>query len=125
MNLHLLDFDCSEDAEGVVCWDALAQPAPRYNSALLAEVALLLAWSHRFAAQGPGALEDGADWDVDLQVLLHSEAGHPVPALAHFDLTTGTVRLTPAAEQHPLELSLSLSGTPAFAQALREQFNLP
>lgn len=128
MNLHLLDFDCSEDPEGVVCWDALAQPAPHYNQALLEEVALLLAWSHRFAPQGPGPLEDGADWDLDLQVLLHNPAAPACPPLAaqvHFDPTQGQVSLTPAADQHRIELSLSLSGTPAFAQALRAQFNLP
>ena len=40
MNLQLLDFDCSDDADGVVCWDALAQPDPAFNPALLQEVGL-------------------------------------------------------------------------------------
>jgi hypothetical protein len=39
MDLQFLEFDCSEDGEDVVCWDALAQPAARHSSALLREVA--------------------------------------------------------------------------------------
>ena len=138
MNVQLLDFDCSEDAEGVVCWDALAQPQPRYNSALLQEVAKVLAWAHAFDASGPGPLEDGASWDFDLQVrLLHDglpmqsaqilfvpladkrnqqPSGDPSPHL----------RLDPApGPQQRIELSLSLSGTPGFAEAFRAQFDLP
>lgn len=124
MNLQLLDFDCTEDAEGVVCWDALTQAAPAHNSALLDEVAQVLAWCHRFDPHGPGPLEDGANWDFDLQVTLLAE-DPPLRADARFDLASGRVQIVPAAGSRQMALSLSLSGTPAFAQAFREHAGLP
>ena len=116
MDLQLLDFDCSEDPEGVVCWDALAQPQPRHNGALLQEVAQLLAWAHAFDAQGPGPLEEGAHWDFDLQATLCPEGSAP---------QTGQITLPAADLAHPLTLSLSLSGTSGFAQAFREHWGAP
>ena len=124
MNLQLLDFDCSEDAEGVVCWDALAQPAPHYNSALLAEVAQVLAWCHRFDARGPGSLEDGANWDFDLQVTLQGGAHPGLPLPAKFEPTTGALHLPLGADQQAMALSLSISGSPGFGQAFRDQFGV-
>ncbi len=124
MNLQLLDFDCSEDAEGVVCWDALAQPAASYNAALLAEVNQVLCWCHRFDLQGPGPLEDGAQWDFDLQVTLFGDSHKPLAVEAEFDPATGTVRMPASTALQPMALSLSLSGTPAFSQAFRQQFDL-
>ena len=44
MELQYLEFDCSEDTEGVVSWDALAQPAANHTAALLREVSQLLSW---------------------------------------------------------------------------------
>lgn len=125
MDLQLLDFDCSEDTEGVVCWDALAQPLPRHNGALLDEVAQVLDWAHGFDAQGPGPLEDGAQWDFDLQATLRPEGPDPQAARLMFDLQTGQITLTAADLTHPLALSLSLSGTPGFAQAFREHWGAP
>ena len=131
MTLRLLDFDGSEDADGVVCWDALAQPQPQHNSALLQEVAQVLAWAFGFDAQGPGPLEDGAYWDYDLQATLHpsdraAQTTQPTQA-AHitFHPATGQLSLTPPLSDHRLELSLSLSGTPGFAQAFRDHWGAP
>ena len=125
MDLQLLDFDCSEDAEGVVCWDALAQPDPVHNRALLSEVAQVLAWCHDLAPQGPGPLEDGAIWDFDLHVTRPNGVHRARPVAVRFDPATGTVHLPPGTDQQAMALSLSLSGTPGFAQAFREQFSLP
>ncbi len=125
MNLHLLDFDCSEDAEGVTCWDALAQPQAQHAPALLHEVAQVLAWAHQFSGTDPGPLEDGAVWDFDLQVTLHSRA-QSTPASAAFHAEQGTLRLSP--EPHAwqsLELSLSVSGTPGFSEAFRQRWGAP
>jgi hypothetical protein len=134
MPLHLLDFDCSEDVQGVVCWDALAQPRPQYNSALLREVAQLLAWAHAFDTPGPGSLEDGACWDFDLQVsLLHdglpAQTAQPqwTPSARHNACGADerlSITPTPGPQQR-ISLSLSLSGTPGFAEAFRAQFELP
>ena len=125
MDLQLLDFDCSEDTEGVVCWDALAQPLPRHNGALLQEVAQVLAWAHGFDAQGPGPLEDGAHWDFDLQATLRPEGPDPQAARLMFDSQTGQITLSASDLAHPLALSLSLSGTPGFAQAFRDHWGAP
>ncbi|MGV0958590.1 MAG: hypothetical protein ACOYB1_02045 [Limnohabitans sp.] len=127
MDLQYLEFDCSEDTEGVVCWDALAQPAASHTQALLHEVTQLLAWASRFSPQGPGPLDEGADWDLDLQIHLHSpHAQDSTPARAHWLAAQQTLDIHPApGPGDRVELSLSLSGTAAFAQALREHCNTP
>ena len=141
--LQWLDFDCSIDTEGVLCWDALASPQPGQHHGLLQEVALVLGWAYRLGPQGPGALEDGADWDFDLQATwlgVGQSPQSPQAAAVAFDVATGQMTLsTPTTNGHKedrrmedtrkldrrLELSLSLSATPAFAQALREPLDLP
>jgi hypothetical protein len=127
MELQYLEFDCSEDTEGVVCWDALAQPAASHTAALLREVTQLLSWASRFSPQGPGPLDEGADWDFDLQIQLHPpHSPHSTPAQAHWHAAQQTLDIHPApGPGDRVELSLSLSGTPAFAQALREHANVP
>ena len=121
MDLQFLEFDCSEDSEGVVCWDALAQPAARHTPALLHEVTQLLAWAHRFGPQAPGPLEDGADWDFDL----HIRSGD-APLQAHWNSANQTLALSPAPKDNDeITLSLSISGTAAFAQAFRDHWNAP
>ena len=121
MDLQFLEFDCSEDSEGVVCWDALAQPAARHTPALLHEVTQLLAWAHRFGPQAPGPLEDGADWDFDLHI-----RGGDAPLQAHWNNASQTLALSPAPKDNDeITLSLSISGTAAFAQAFRDHWNAP
>ena len=128
MDLQFLEFDCSEDAEGVVCWDALAQPLPRYRQALLNEVASVLAWAHGWSPQGPGALEDGADFDFDLQASALQTGQGPKAIDLVFHPGTGDIACGPLLADAPdaaLALSLSLSGTPAFAQAFRAHWGAP
>ncbi len=125
MDLQYLEFDCTEDTEGVVCWDAMAQPQPRHNSALLQEVAQVLAWAYAWDAQGPGPLEDGANWDFDLQATLHPDGPHPQSVCLSFDPHPGQITHPMADLAQALALSLSLSGTPGFAQAFRERWGAP
>jgi hypothetical protein len=127
MALQYLEFDCSEDTEGVVCWDALAQPTSCHTVALIHEVMQLLNWASHFSPHGPGPLDEGADWDFDLQIQLHSASGlHSTPVRAQWQATQATLALHPApGPDDRVELSLSISGTPAFAQALREHWNVP
>lgn len=125
MNLQYLEFDCSEDTEGIVCWDALAQPAAAHTPALLHEVTQLLAWACRLGLPGPGPLDEGADWDFDLQVRLHT-GPQSTPARAMFHATHGILQLDPQPHaRQTLELSLSISGTPGFADAFRHQWGTP
>jgi hypothetical protein len=124
MNLHLLDFDCTEDADGVVCWDALACPAAKHQAALLEEVSQVLDWACKVAPQGPGALEDGAPWDFDLHA---SQQGPGEPVAAHITWRpeTGLTLSTRLGPEDRLALSLTLSGTAEFAQAFRDQWGAP
>jgi hypothetical protein len=120
MHLQFLEFDCSEDAEGVVCWDALAQPAARHTQALLHEVEQMLNWAHRWSPRKPGALEDGADWDFDLNL-----QSNMVSIQVHWNTPTHTLVLSPTpSENDAVTLSLSISGAPAFSAAFREQWNV-
>ena len=121
MDLQFLEFDCSEDNLGVVCWDALAQPATRHTPALLEEVRQLLVWAHRFGPQAPGPLEDGADWDFDLQIRCSNRQVH---CLWHSAEKTLELSPQPSSGEE-IVLSLSISGTPEFAQAFRDQWNAP
>jgi len=121
MRLQFLDFDCSEDSQGVVCWDALAQPAARHTPALLAEVTQLLRWAHRFGPQDPGPLEEGADWDFDLQIR-HDDVQVHVLWQRMADQLTLTPQPSP---DDAISLSLSISGGPAFAQAFRDHWETP
>lgn len=121
MYLQFLEFDGSEDSEGVVCWDALAQPAARHTPALLKEVTQLLEWAHHASPGKPGALEDGADWDFDLQIHMAS-----IPIQAHWDSPSQSLVLSPTpTECDEISLSLSISGSPAFSSAFREKWHAP
>lgn len=125
MNLQLLDFDCSEDADGVVCWDALAQPDPAFNRALLEEALRVLVWAHAFDNLGPGPLEHGANWDFDLQVTLLPKNGPPQVSQPRFVPSTGILTLSPEPQSgQSMVLSLTLSGIPEFVHAFCEQFEL-
>ncbi|MBM3397101.1 MAG: hypothetical protein FJY28_00490 [Betaproteobacteria bacterium] len=125
MHLQFLEFDRSEDAEGVVCWDALAQPSAEFTQALLEEVAQVLAWAHRFDTEGPGPLENGANWDFDLQITWLQEGAPPVVAQPRFVPGTGQLTVQPEYQaKQGVALSLTLSGTPNFVHAFCERFAL-
>jgi hypothetical protein len=97
--LQYLDFDFSEDEHGLGSFDAMASVLPAQLPALQAEIARVLDW-----AQGSftrGALDDGFDWDYDLQ-LAAEQVG---PSLRH-------------------TASLTLGGVAPFCLALREAFGL-
>ena len=109
----------------MVCWDALAQPDPAFIPALLQEVVQVLVWAHHFDNQGPGPLENGANWDFDLQVTLLPKGQAPKVVAPRFVPSTGQLSLVPQPQaDQRMALSLTLSGTPAFVQAFCEQFDL-
>ena len=94
-DLQYLDFDYSEDDDGCGTWDAMASVWPAQVDALLAEVALVLDWAHREFPGGDDPLDEGGEWDHDLQCL-------------------------PEGERYTL--TLTISGTPAFGAAWRAQW---
>ena len=118
MALAWLDFDYNEDEDGHGSFDAMAAAAPAQWPALEAEVVRVLQWAE--AAFGPPApLEDGGEWDCELQgvrevattlvIDFDARAGQ----LRQRDETTGAPRVT---------LSLTLAGSAAFCAAFRHEF---
>lgn len=105
MVFRFLEFDLSEDSDGLQSWEALASPAPALTAELLQEVRDVL--NRLRKALGPcGAISEGFRWDMDLQI--HDDRGQPVD-LEH----TGpwTERIT---------LALTLSGDASLAAWLED-----
>ncbi len=120
-NLRFLHFDCSEDSSGLASFEAMASVGAAQWPALQAEVAAVLDWAHHGFAGVRGPLEDDGDWDYDLHASLETVATLELDydpdarRLASRALPDGVPRYT---------LTLTLSGTPGFAEALRERFDL-
>ena len=117
--LDYLIFDYSEDEDGNGTWDAMASAPAARRDALFAEVQAVLRWAHRTFPQRCGALEEGNDWDVDLSA--QDDSGAPIAA--RFDEATKSLQMAEAASGHTT-ITLTLTGNVAFADALREQFDL-
>lgn len=117
--LSYLDFDYSEDEQGIGTWDAMASvSAPRVPE-LAAEIAQVLCWASREFAGRQGAIDEGGDWDYDLQS--QDDDGHPLPAC--FDVSKGQLELQAAADGHTT-VSLSLAGSAQFGAALQAAFGV-
>ena len=119
MALDYLEFDYSEDEEGTGTWDAMASVKAERVQALAGEIEALLRWaSHQFAGR-QGAVEEGYDWDYDLQA--QDDDGQPLNA--QFDRAAGKLELQASATGRTT-VNLSLSGSQYFGDALREAFDL-
>ncbi len=120
MPLTYLEFDYSEDANGVGTFDALAATAPAHNALVLAEIATVLAWAHDAFEAQRAPLDEGGEWDYDLQGWREFRA---VDVL-NFDEHSGELSTQPqatGATRHTV--SLSVTGTPSFCAAFRERFH--
>lgn len=121
MPLHYLDFDYSEDDDGNGTWDAMASVTPAHRSALRAELENVLRWAHRAFAGQRAPLDEGGEWDFDLQTLHEGAA----PDQWLYDEASGHITVIPGASgQTRHTVTLSLSGTAAFGAALRARFGL-
>lgn len=117
-DLHYLDFDTCDGADGVTTWDAMACVRAEHVTQWLAEVQALLRWAH--SQFGPALpLDEGGTWDVDLQA--QDDAGQPVAIQG--DAHNGTLTVD-AASDGRTTLVLTLTGSEAFAQALRETWGV-
>lgn len=97
-SLRWLDFDYSDGDDGIGTFDAMASVELRHAQEVQAEVDAVLAWAESAFAGRRAPVEEGGDWDADLQVT--DEPGNPPRQC----------------------FSLSISGTDAFCLAFREQF---
>jgi len=121
MNLNYLDFDYSEDAEGTGTLDAMASVSPAQLAALHAEITTVLAWAHQQWPGECGPLENGGEWQYDLQGLQDVST----PLVLQFDETLGQLHTTPGHATPPrTTLTLTLSGSATFCAALRDQFGI-
>ena len=121
MALRYLDFDHSEDDADMGTWDAMASVTPEHLPALLAELLHGQRPGRAARAGRRQPLDEGGDWDYDLQTLHEGAAPHQL----HYDEASGRVTIEPGA---PLQtrhtVTLTLCGTAAFAAALRAHFSL-
>jgi len=121
MTLDYLDFDYSEDTEGVGVFDAMASTGAPQVAAVHAEIVQVLAWAHAGFGEPGAAVGDGGDWDYDLQGVQETSR----PEAIDFDPSTGRLRVQPGppgVARHTV--SLSVSGTPEFCAAFRQAFDL-
>ncbi len=119
MSLSYLEFDFSEDTEGVGTFDAMASVGPPQLGAVQGEVAQVLGWAFDAFGEQRGPLDEGFEWDYDLQ----AQAEFSVPESWQFDPAMGLIlthRLAPGEPRHTV--TLSLSGSEAFCQAFRDRF---
>ena len=121
MPLDYLVFDCTPDEEGNATFDAMASVSPAQWHALQAEVQGVLAWAHREFAGLRGPLEEGGQWDFELQAVRET----PVTLDLRYDEGPACLRVADGAPGQPrITVSLTLSGTPSFCEALREAFSI-
>ncbi len=100
MSLQFLDFDHSEDAQGCTTFDAMASVRHGQLAAVRAEIAQVLDWAEAAFAGQRGSVDEGGEWDFDLQERADGES-------------PGWQLLT-----------LSISGSPQFCAAFRQRFGL-
>ncbi len=97
--VHYLTTDLSEGADGVSTLEAMASTPADQHAAVLAEVQQLLDWAWQQFGRSHGPVEDGMDWDHDLQVVVEAGDWHAV--------------------------TLTLTGSPAFIEAYIAHFGDP
>lgn len=121
MTLDYLDFDFSEDVQGHGSFDAMASATPAKLPALQAEVLRVLDWAQREFGGRRGPLDEGGDWDYELQGV--QEVATPLDVA--WDPAAARLRLAPGAAGAPrVTLSLTLGGTPQFCAAFRAAFDI-
>jgi len=121
MTLDYLDFDYSEDTEGIGVFDAMATVGPRQIAAVRAEIEQVLAWAHDTFRGSRGAVGEGGEWDYDLQGMQETS----VPELLEFNEDTRELRVRAGPAGEPRHtVTIAISGTPDFCAMFREQFEL-
>ena len=97
--MRYLHFDVSDDDQGNVTLDAMASTPETQHPAVLQEVQAVLDWAAEQFPHTHGPVDEGQDWDHDLQLRLEDGGWHTV--------------------------ILTLSASPRFAQAFLERFGEP
>ena len=121
MTLIYLDFDYAEDSEGIGTLEAMASTWPDQVPAVRAEIARVLDWAFATFAERRGPVEEGGNWDYDLQGMREFTA----PQALRYDEVTRqlSVELGPVGKPRHT-VTVSISGTREFCAAFRQQFGL-
>jgi hypothetical protein len=121
MSLQYLDFDYHEDVQGQGTFEAMATVPAARLPALQAEIAQVLDWAHAtFPGQGAAA-EEGGEWDYQLD----AQQEWSVPETLDYDAVARRFSSRPGTAgpvRHAL--TLTISGTAGFCDALRRRFGL-
>jgi hypothetical protein len=119
MRLHYLDFDITDEDSGRCSFDAMASVLPDRLPPLLDEIAAVLRWAvASFGAAG--ALEGDGDWDYALGATEEPDT----PLELAFDVRKGVLLAPWPKGPDRRTLTLTLSGSPAFAEAFRRHFGI-
>mgnify|MGYP001175078839 CR=1 FL=1 len=76
--MNYLGFELSEGADGVLTVEALASTRADRHAEVMREVDTVLAWAWAQCPHTHGPIEDGNDWDHDLQVVVEGGQWHAV-----------------------------------------------
>ena len=76
--MDYLTFALDEVDDGVSTLEAMASTRAGQHSAVMAEVRQVLDWAWRRFPDSHGPIEDGRQWDHDLQVTLEAGGWHRV-----------------------------------------------
>lgn len=95
--MKYLCFDIDEISDGISSLEAMASTPAAQHAAVMAEVQQVLDWAWQQFGHSHGPVDDGMDWDHDLQTTLEPGGWHTV--------------------------TLTLTGTDRFVQALLAAFD--
>lgn len=76
--MKYLTFELTEVDEGVSSLEAMASTAVEQHAAVMAEVQQVLDWAWRRYSGSHGPVDEGMDWDHDLQVTVEDGRWHTV-----------------------------------------------
>lgn len=121
MPLNYLGFDYAEDTAGIGTLEAMASIWPEQVPAVYAEIVQVLDWAHAEFPERRGSLDESFDWDYDLQGMLEFTA----PQTLHYDEIARRLTVDAGPTGKPRHtVTFSISGTPGFCAAFRQQFGL-
>ncbi len=76
--MDFLTFDVAEVGDGVSSLEAMGSTAAGQHAAVMAEVQQVLDWTWRRFPDSHGPIDDGMEWDHDLQVTVEEGGWHTV-----------------------------------------------
>ena len=97
--VHYLAFDLSDNASAITTLEAMASTSAAQHAAVMAEVTQILDWAWAHFPDTHGPVDDGMEWDHDLQVQVEDGGWHAV--------------------------TLTLAGSPRFVEAFLAAFGDP